>query len=61
MTTEHPTAFKLELYADELKLILMALNSYKDEHPESTLLQDMDHYYLLHEYISDAALNQTVF
>ena len=52
----HSTAIKLELYADELKLLLMALNSYKIEHPESTFMQDMDSYYLLHEYISDHAL-----
>ena len=53
----HSTAIKLELYVDELKLILMALNSYKDEHPESTFMQDMDSYYLLHEYISNHALD----
>lgn len=50
---------KLELSKHELKLLLMALNSYKLDHPESTLLQgNMDSYYDLHDYLSDVALDQ---
>lgn len=57
--SEHSTAIKLELYGDELKLLLFALNAYKHDHPESTLLNgNMDMYHNLHDYLSDIALDR---
>lgn len=50
---------KLELSKHELKLLFMALNAYKHDHPESTLLNgSMDMYYNLHDYLSDIVLDQ---
>ena len=50
---------KLQLSKHELKLLLFALNAYKHDHPESTLLNDnMDSYHYLHDYLSDVALDQ---
>ena len=54
-----PEMIQCEFTRDELKLLLMAVNCYKEEHPESTALTVLDNIYDegMLDYLQEMALS----